>query len=256
MVAVILCPSVAFASRADGAVFFVDAPDFQVTMNSSDQLDVLCDGPSPTNEVRLIIDGVTNDSPTTDCGTVTSLTVIATGAFDNTITLTQVTPTAFDNAPPVTVDGGAGTDILRGSQLNDQISGGEGNDTIDGGPGADVLDGGLGADVLNGDADIDTVTYATRTARVFASIGGLSDGEAGEGDTIGTTVESITGGGGRDVLRGSSAPNRLVGRGANDKLFGLSGRDILIGSSGGNDKAAGGRGRDRCRAERETGCEV
>ncbi len=64
----------------------------------------------------------------------------------------------------VTIDGGAGNDVLMGNQGNDVIDGGtgndvlygaSGNDTLRGGDGADTLDGGWGSDTIDGGAGND-----------------------------------------------------------------------------------------------------
>ncbi len=47
----------------------------------------------------------------------------------------------------LTLNGGAGDDVLIGGAGNDTIIGGAGDDVLLGGPGADVLDGGDGDDV-------------------------------------------------------------------------------------------------------------
>lgn len=59
---------------------------------------------------------------------------------------------------PVTVDGGAGDDVLRGAAFGetaDTILGGPGNDKITGGPGNDIIRGGEGDDELEGQAGAD-----------------------------------------------------------------------------------------------------
>ncbi|MBI3496133.1 MAG: tandem-95 repeat protein [Proteobacteria bacterium] len=65
----------------------------------------------------------------------------------------------------VTIDGGAGNDVLMGNQGADVIDGGtgndylfgaSGNDTLRGGDGNDTLDGGFGADSIDGGAGNDT----------------------------------------------------------------------------------------------------
>ena len=56
----------------------------------------------------------------------------------------------------VTVQGGAGNDVLHGSDCRgDIINGGDGNDTLYGGGGNDILDGGAGNDTLSGDGGDD-----------------------------------------------------------------------------------------------------
>ncbi|APZ96599.1 calcium-binding protein [Fuerstiella marisgermanici] len=59
--------------------------------------------------------------------------------------------------PGVEVDGGAGNDLLIGSDGADFLLGGDGNDTLVGSGGADVLRGGEGDDVLIGGAGDDTL---------------------------------------------------------------------------------------------------
>lgn len=51
---------------------------------------------------------------------------------------------------PVTMRGGAGSDLLTGGAGDDKLVGGVGRDRLDGGPGADLLLGGEGNDLLLG----------------------------------------------------------------------------------------------------------
>ena len=55
-----------------------------------------------------------------------------------------------DGATLFAANGGAGDDLLIGSDGDDTLSGDDGNDTLNGGAGDDVLMGGPGVDVLNG----------------------------------------------------------------------------------------------------------
>jgi Ca2+-binding RTX toxin-like protein len=48
----------------------------------------------------------------------------------------------------LTVDGGPGNDVLRGSDGDDVLRGGDGDDVLRGGPGVDTLDGGSGNNIL------------------------------------------------------------------------------------------------------------
>ncbi|WP_235891524.1 calcium-binding protein [Thalassobius litoralis] len=68
------------------------------------------------------------------------------------------------------IDGGAGNDVIWGSDANESISGGNGDDTIFGGMGTDVLTGGAGADVFE----------FTRTSTNTS----VTDFEISEGDTL------------------------------------------------------------------------
>ena len=149
---------------------------------------------------------------------------------------------------PVTVHGGTGNDTISTGGANDYLDGGPGNDTLDGGWGDDMLDGGVGADVLKGNAGFDTVTYSDRVAPIVASIDGqANDGEAGEGDNIATSVESIVGGSAGDTLTGSAANDVLIGGAGNDTLNGLGGDDTLDGGAGA-DHLDGGAGADTLKA--------
>jgi Ca2+-binding RTX toxin-like protein len=184
---------------------------------------------------------------------------------------------------------GAGNDtIVAGNETTSQeyLFGGPGDDTLRGRGGEDVLYGGLGGDTLSGGtscsnetagqclAEIDKVTYATRTNDVIIDTDGVAnDGEQFEGDMVGDDFEIIVGGhgsdvlvgtststsfvfdtpypfgptllggAGNDILRGGRAGNRLSGGSGNDVLRGGRGRDWLSGRTG-NDRLGGGRGRD------------
>ncbi len=57
-------------------------------------------------------------------------------------------------------------------------------------------------------------------------------------------MATIRGKGGRDVLKGTNAADRIFGNGGNDVLNGLGGNDVLYGGAG-NDVLKGGAGVDR-----------
>ena len=119
------------------------------------------------------------------------------------------------------VDGGGGADA---------IVGGSGHDLLDGGGGGDSLDGGAGSDRLFGREGTDSVSYATRRANVDVTLdGSANDGEAGEGDQVGSDVEDVTTGSGDDDVTGSSLANRLDGGGGEDFIDGRGGKDALRG---------------------------
>src|SRR5215211_3303492 len=65
------------------------------------------------------------------------------------------------DAIQLTVNGGAGDDILIGGDGNDTLNGGPGDDVLIGGPGIDILDGGDGDNVVIQLVGGDTVTSAT-----------------------------------------------------------------------------------------------
>ena len=157
--------------------------------------------------------------------------------------------------------GGDGNDYLNGD--GDQVPGDAGN-SLNGGSGADFFDAGAsaGPDVIVGGSgedglsrrdalsrpnpgglanstvvDIDggdTVSYGTRSyttagsAGVVADLDGVADdGATGEGDTIGTDVESLAGTIRDDRLTGSNAANHLTGGLGLDRLIPNDGADRL-----------------------------
>ena len=90
----------------------------------------------------------------------------------------------------------------------------------------------------------DTVTYASRTNPVFISSDGVAnDGEAGEGDDIGTSIETMIGGAGDDQITGNDNNELLLGGDGNDTLSGNGGNDTIDGGLGA-DSMSGGDGLD------------
>jgi hypothetical protein len=176
--------------------------------------------------------------------------------------------------------GGAGDDLLRGGDFDDDLRGGSGADVLEGRDGDDELTGDgdhTSADVLDGGAgDGDTVSYVDRTLGVTVDLErARGNGAPGEGDRI-RGVENAAGGSGSDRLLGSDARNYLygdypalcgcaadggsvaehdvmAGRGGSDVLYGTPGADRLLGGSGrdeidgwqgGDDLLSGGSGGD------------
>ena len=78
---------------------------------------------------------------------VTAITIEA-GAFDNTIDLSRIDGSTFENLGPGSIEVycGAGNDVVFGSSLADKIYGDEGDDQLFGGDGDDELHGGAGND--------------------------------------------------------------------------------------------------------------
>ena len=138
-----------------------------------------------------------------------------------------------------TLTGDADANVLDGGNGNDTLHGAAGADTLNGGGGDDTLDGGADGDALNGGsspfgpADRDVADYSARTADVTADpTGSGDDGEAGEGDTLGADVESITGGSGDDTLIAGAGDGAVLGNGGDDTLDGGLGADVLTGGIG------------------------
>lgn len=143
--------------------------------------------------------------------------------------------------------------------------------------GLDVVDGGMGSDTISyeGEDAVVTVNLAsviaaredddgtanvdeTRIAHVAAQLAGQTLGDANTpGDTdritvvnmptaddpetpnLVSTIESVTGGFGNDVLTGNAGANTLSGGGGDDTLSGGAGDDILNGGAGDDDLDGG-----------------
>lgn len=127
------------------------------------------------------------------------------------------------------------------SQLS--ISLGDGDDEVTvaaptsavilGGPGNDQLQGGAGQDVFEGDEGTDGMSYGPRTAPITTSKDGVAnDGQANEGDNIGSDVERITGGLANDSIGGGPDADILDGGPGDDMLSGGPGADQLLGGPG------------------------
>jgi Ca2+-binding RTX toxin-like protein len=150
-----LSPSLARAN-----VVVTDAAAFVITIDAGDTVSVDCS----SGFVRVFDDGAPT-TYTTACAAVTTLSLTATGTFDNTIDLSGVTAAAFTQLPTaaqgVTLSGGAGLDTLTGSELGDVIKGGPGNDVMLGGAGDDVFTWvpGDGSDTIQGGAGNDVLAF-------------------------------------------------------------------------------------------------
>ena len=155
----------------------------------------------------------------------------------------------------MSIDGGAGDDVLVGGPADDSLNGGGGRDELHGGGGEDNLeddDGPRGdADTLDGGpGGGDEVFYRDRTADLNVDL----DRSAGpDGDML-AGLEGVTGGAGDDrltassrrggILDGGKGRDTLRSRASGDYLFGGEGRDVLVGGKGA-DTLWGGDGRDR-----------
>ncbi len=190
------------------------------------------------------------------------------GAGDDTLRIRGSVPARVS----AIVDGGEGSDRVRGGRGDDTIYAGDDHDpdTVAGGGGGDVLYGvnifhprrdsgaakmlgGPGNDLLvggqpcdgdrfdGGGGETDSASFArvrNSGTVVRAQLGGAvldPDVPLCDGGWITHATEKIEGSTGPDVLVGASGANTLLGRGGDDRLDGR----------GRPDKCIGGRGRDR-----------
>ncbi|MDP1920925.1 MAG: calcium-binding protein [Myxococcales bacterium] len=142
---------------------------------------------------------------------------------------------ACGSALGLTVYGGPGKDTLTGGDGDDALFGDSGNDTMSGG--ASELD----ADTYSGGADVDTVTWASRSTPVTVTLGaGANDGAAGESDDVGADVEVVIGGSGADAFTGWTGAQTFYG-GAGDDVFRMG---LLASTGAGADTVYGEAGAD------------
>ena len=142
------------------------------------------------------------------------------------------------------IEGGADSDVLRGSSANDTILGDSDYGNNIGPDGADFIDGRGGADFMRGDGATDTVSYASRSTAVTVSLNDVAnDGGFGEGDDVRSDVEIVRATEAGDTLTGNDSANQLVGFGGVDEISGLGGPDTLQGGDT-HDNIDGGAGND------------
>ena len=128
--------------------------------------------------------------------------------------------------------GGAGADILIGSDARDVLSGGAG---------ADLLIGGAGDDDILGDIDWVaqgfnwTVVDLADGTRYFSPVDGFPAIDGG--------ADVIYAGNGNDHAWGGIGDDAVFGEAGDDKLYGEDGNDILMGGAG-LDFVSGGAGHD------------
>lgn len=142
-----------------------------------------------------------------------------------------------------------GNDDLRGFGGKDVLVGGAGNDALDGGTGIDAMTGGTGDDDYMVDTIRDVVTElgngGTDTVHSWTSaytLGGNVEnlvrlGGAAFHGTGNALANSLTGGGGRDLLEGLAGADSLFGGAGDDSLSGGAGADLVNGGAG-NDTAS------------------
>ncbi|WP_165916545.1 calcium-binding protein [Caulobacter sp. BK020] len=164
------------------------------------------DGGNGTDTLRLSLGGLASGIAFSTAGIVSGQPVVLGGGTIQNVeklvalrgtefadTLTLVTQTDL-----LTVDGGAGDDVVISSNSSVNVFGGAGDDRFVSGKAGDTFDGGAGSDT------IDYSGYATALTII------LANGVGPNGDTF-TNVENIIGGSGDDTLIGDGGNNALTG---------------------------------------------
>ncbi|MDG2125198.1 MAG: calcium-binding protein, partial [Verrucomicrobiales bacterium] len=139
-----------------------------------------------------------------------------------------ITASVHENATGVTINGGAGKDILTGGSKGITINGGAGADEITG------TDDEITGDVLNGDDGDDQIVAGKGDDQVDGGAGNDTI-EGGVGDDVlfgGTGADTIRGSRGNDVIYAGEGSDSVKGGVDNDLLVGGSGDDHLDGHGG------------------------
>ena len=150
------------------------------------------------------------------------------------------------------LNGGTGNDVIFGGAEGDTLNGGDdrdvllgeaGDDTLNGGEGNDALLGGAGADALNGGNGTDLANYVLSASGVDVNLAsGIGIGGDAQGDTY-SSIEDLRGSNLIDTLTGDGGANAIRGLAGNDTINGGGGADQLLGNDG-NDTINGGTGDD------------
>jgi Ca2+-binding RTX toxin-like protein len=167
--------------------------------------------------------------------------IVSTGPGDDRIEAGGSLTLGSSLAVPLKAYAGDGDDTLSGGAKDDELHAGTGEDTFETAAKAD------GADIYDGGPDIDSLSYALRTAPLIVRLNDMADdGEPNERDNVQSSVENLIGGSGADTLTGNGADNILIGGPGNDTLYGGAGDDTFAEATvqAGTDIMNGGSGSD------------
>lgn len=134
------------------------------------------------------------------------------------------------------VDASGGDDCVVGGDGNDHIRSEDGSDVVLGGGGNDQIKSGSGNDKVWGGDGNDNITAGSGDDLVYG-------GSGNDNIDAGTGVDVVYGEAGEDHLDGGSDNDTLYGGSENDTLRGGQGDDNLYGE-GGNDNIQGNSGDD------------
>ncbi|MFK8114092.1 MAG: choice-of-anchor Q domain-containing protein [Rubripirellula sp.] len=136
-----------FDHSGSGGVLFNYDDATTITFNgggANDELNIL--GDAATDAITATATTVVVDGSTVTVGTAVEALQVFAQSGDDDVNLTGFTNGG--NPMVVTIHGGVGDDVIRGSDLNDTIFGSTGNDTLMGGIGNDTSHGELGNDTF------------------------------------------------------------------------------------------------------------
>jgi hypothetical protein len=131
------------------------------------------------------------------------------------------------------VDAGAGNDVVRGSDKNDDLCGGSGKDRIFPGRGNDYANGGSGDDIIR-DVRRDISNTPTAMAACSGIVVYCSSSTSGVAVSGTNCNDTICGTSGRDWLYGGARGDAIFGGSEIDTVIGGGGADYLDGGSVGD----------------------
>ncbi|MCK1511250.1 M10 family metallopeptidase C-terminal domain-containing protein [Bradyrhizobium sp. 190] len=113
--------------------------------------------------------------------------------------------------------GGAGDDVITGSDVANRLEGGDGNDDIFGGAGDDWINAGYGKDRVDGGEGSDTLEYRFANGlEVNLELGEIRDiGSPTVAERF-SNIENVRTGSGNDIITASNAVNVMDGGEGND----------------------------------------
>ena len=166
------------------------------------------------NEALFLDDQYSRINPTVDMQPrIQGIETILAGAGNDVVDMTSEHYAYGD----VTIDGGAGNDVIWGNAGHDMLIGGTGNDILHGGAGNDTLYGGAGSDIVDGGTGNDTMMMnadGTWGGGWYAWDAG-SPGVGGSGDL----VPILGKGQNTDVFHGSAGTDTIVMGDGGQALF-------------------------------------
>jgi hypothetical protein len=205
-----------------------------MTCANSDTHTVVCKGRSFPRDIRAELgDGDDSELVSGDFTTATP-DVRASGGPGND----KLDGIGFDR-----LDGGPGTDVVRGGDLDDVIVDADAEpDDLDGGDDDDTLSFAGSDDPVVADLNADTVESTGEPLKRFEKLtGGNGDDRLTGADGSKLYDNEIEGGPGDDVLRGEGGADYLRGGPGDDTLVGGSGKDQLTPGAGRDQLRCGGQ---------------
>ena len=189
------------------------------------KLETVIDGGSNTDTIKLSADSdafflhdsfsgfhssltLTTDTHTGAQGTQRILNVETINGLGGDDIIDLTSPDYSLAGQVITINGGAGNDVIWGSDATETLNGGDGNDTLFGGSGSDTLTGGSGADTFEF-----TVTAGSDTITDYSKSDGdilkIYRRDQYEGDKEATISEGVVTFGSVTINLGDTSLNSL-----------------------------------------------